>query len=226
MSGINKLKYKCLVLDHDDTVVNSTATIHYPAFIKVMKILRPKLKMTIDEFYEMNCHPGFVAFCKNVLKLNQEESAFEYQHWQDYVSCHIPKAYDWMKKIILKQKELGGYVCVASHSLKTNILRDYAENKLPMPDIVFGKELPLEKVKPSPFAINEILNTFKDLKRSDILVVDDLKPGYSMAKSGNVTFAAASWAHKVPEIDNFMKKNAKYYFNTPKALYNHLYSTD
>ena len=27
------MKYKCLVLDHDDTVVNSTATIHFPSFI-------------------------------------------------------------------------------------------------------------------------------------------------------------------------------------------------
>ena len=25
------MRYKCLVFDHDDTVVNSTATIHHPA---------------------------------------------------------------------------------------------------------------------------------------------------------------------------------------------------
>ena len=25
------MRYKCLVLDHDDTVVDSTASIHYPA---------------------------------------------------------------------------------------------------------------------------------------------------------------------------------------------------
>ena len=24
------MRYRCLILDHDDTVVNSTATIHYP----------------------------------------------------------------------------------------------------------------------------------------------------------------------------------------------------
>ena len=27
------MRYPCLVLDHDDTTVNSTATIHYGAFI-------------------------------------------------------------------------------------------------------------------------------------------------------------------------------------------------
>lgn len=26
------MTYPCLVLDHDDTVVNSTATVHYPCF--------------------------------------------------------------------------------------------------------------------------------------------------------------------------------------------------
>ncbi len=28
-----KLKYKCLVLDHDDTVMDSTRLIHHPAFL-------------------------------------------------------------------------------------------------------------------------------------------------------------------------------------------------
>ena len=33
------LKYPCLVLDHDDTVVRSTPTIHYPAFVETLKAL-------------------------------------------------------------------------------------------------------------------------------------------------------------------------------------------
>ena len=28
------LKYRCLVLDHDDTTVDSTATVHYPCFVE------------------------------------------------------------------------------------------------------------------------------------------------------------------------------------------------
>ena len=30
------MRYKCLVFDHDDTVVNSTATIHHPSFLKYL----------------------------------------------------------------------------------------------------------------------------------------------------------------------------------------------
>ena len=31
------LRYRCLVLDHDDTAVMSTPLIHYPAHVKAMK---------------------------------------------------------------------------------------------------------------------------------------------------------------------------------------------
>ncbi len=49
--GVNKMKYKCLVLDHDDTVVKSTPTIHYPSFIEAMKELRPQMEpYTLETF--------------------------------------------------------------------------------------------------------------------------------------------------------------------------------
>ena len=34
------LRYKCLVLDHDDTAVQSTPEIHYPAFCETVETLR------------------------------------------------------------------------------------------------------------------------------------------------------------------------------------------
>ncbi|WP_270639437.1 hypothetical protein [Longibaculum muris] len=70
------MKYKCLVLDHDDTIVNSTATIHYPAFIESLKILRPHLTLTLEEYFYYNFEPGFSAFCHDVLHLTQEEMEF------------------------------------------------------------------------------------------------------------------------------------------------------
>ena len=41
------LKYPCLVLDHDDTAVNSTATVHYPAFVAYMKKFHPDVRITL-----------------------------------------------------------------------------------------------------------------------------------------------------------------------------------
>ena len=33
---MNGLRKRCLILDHDDTVVDSTAHVHYPAFLAGM----------------------------------------------------------------------------------------------------------------------------------------------------------------------------------------------
>ena len=41
------MRYKCLVFDHDDTVVNSTATIHYPSFVAFLEEYYPGRKCKI-----------------------------------------------------------------------------------------------------------------------------------------------------------------------------------
>ena len=45
------MRYQCLVLDHDDTVVNSTASVNYPAFVQTLRTLRPDVHMTLDDFF-------------------------------------------------------------------------------------------------------------------------------------------------------------------------------
>ena len=35
------LKYPCLVLDHDDTVVASEIAVNYPCFLEALKKFRP-----------------------------------------------------------------------------------------------------------------------------------------------------------------------------------------
>ena len=45
------MTYPCLVLDHDDTVVNSTATVHYPCFAEYTAKFFPKAKRyTLEEY--------------------------------------------------------------------------------------------------------------------------------------------------------------------------------
>mgnify|MGYP007069902019 CR=1 FL=1 len=60
------LRYKVLVLDHDDTVVRSTPEIHYPAFVLNMKIIRPSLYITCDDFFRACFDPGFYAYCRGI----------------------------------------------------------------------------------------------------------------------------------------------------------------
>ena len=216
------LRYKCLVLDHDDTVMNSTAHVHHPSFLVALKELRPGLTMDLDTYFRINFDPGFLPYCENVLGFTPEEFDRELQIWQGYVKEHIPEAFAGVREIIEEQFARGGYVCVASHSFKHNILRDYAANGLPEPTLVYGWELPREKRKPDPYALDEIMRIL-ELRPDELLMVDDLKPGYDMAKQRNVPFAAAGWAYDVPEIRAFLQQNCPLYFDTPDALYRYLF---
>ena len=207
------MKYRCLVLDHDDTVVNSTATVHYPAFLAYMKHRRPQLRLSLDEYFSYNFHPGVIPMFRDICGLSEDEMQEEEAFWSDYVKTRIPEAYPGIRDILLRHKEQGGLICVCSHSFSHYIRRDYESNGLPMPDMIFGWDLEPEKRKPSTYSLLEIQKAFS-LRPSEMLVLDDLKPGYDMARAAGVSFAAAGWANDVPEIESFMRKNCDFYFKT------------
>lgn len=214
-------KYKCLVLDHDDTVVDSSASIHYPSFVEYLKIARPHLadKYTLEEYFEKNFHPGILELFTDEIGLNQNELEEEEAFWREYVKNHIPNAYPGISEIIADFKAMGGIVAVDSHSVTENIVRDYKANSLPEPHIIYGWDIPKEMRKPNPGTLFDLMGKY-GLKPEEILVVDDLKPGYDMAKAAGVDIAAAGWAHNVPEIADFMKKNCEYFCKSVEELRN------
>lgn len=213
------MKYKCIALDHDDTVVDSTRQIHYPAFMEYLKIIRPNISMTFEEYMRWNFHPGFLEFCYGKLNFTEKEMEEEVTFWADYVKKHVPVAYDGLKEILEKYKAAGGLICVVSHSLSENIYRDYKENNLPRPDEVYGWERPEEERKPSPFPLQQIMKKYS-LSADEMLMIDDLKPGCDMARKCNIDFAAASWAYELPEIHEYMLKNSDYYLEDVASLGN------
>lgn len=217
------MKYKCLILDHDDTVVNSTATIHHPAFLEALKVLRPGVTISLEDYFRENFHPGFIEYCTQKLGMTDEELDIEVGLWRDYVEKHVPKAYDGMKEIIERQKAEGGIVCVVSHSYDFNIKRDYEANGLLQPDMIFGWEYPPEYRKPSTYALEQIAEKYS-LKPEEMVMVDDLKPGYDMAKEFGAFFVGAGWANDVLEIREFMKKNSDVYFTKVSELKDFLFA--
>ena len=213
------MKYKCLILDHDDTVVNSTATIHFPCFMQYLSERYPHLypNYTLESYFIKNFHPGVVALFKDEIGLSDEELAEEEAYWEKYVESHIPKAYDGIGEIIAEFRRRGGRIVVDSHSFKKYIERDYRANSLPEPDLIYGWDIPKENRKPSPYTVIKTLELY-GLSPDEVIVVDDLKPGYDMARGAGVHFAAAGWAYDVPEIEDFMRKNCDFYLKTVKEL--------
>lgn len=110
------LRKKLLILDHDDTVVNSTADIHYPAYLQAMKCLRPGVSMSLDEYFIMNCDPGIFSYYQHVVKLTPEEMKQEFGIWRDIVRERIPHAFPDIRAVIDTQRALGGRICVVTHS--------------------------------------------------------------------------------------------------------------
>ena len=211
------MKYPCLVVDHDDTVVNSTATVHYPCFVQYTAQYFPDYHCTLEDYFLKNFDPGVVAFFRDEVGMSEAQMLQEQTYWNAYVQNHVPQAYPGMAEILWEQKRRGGRRCVVSHSYRDNILRDYRENGLPEPDAVYGWECPPERRKPNPWPLEQIMADF-GLEPGELLMLDDLKPGYDMARACGVPFAAAGWANDIPQIEGFMRKNCDYYFKTVPEL--------
>lgn len=216
------IKYRCLVLDHDDTAVMSTPDIHYPSFVQALRKLRPDEEpITLEEFITHCFNPGFAFLCDDILKMTREEQDYQYEVWYNNAKSIIPDFYPGIKELLVEFREAGGLITVVSHSDKENIERDYREKIGLVPDLIFGWEKEESRRKPSPYPLAEILRSF-NLKEWEALVVDDLKPGLMMAKSCGVDFAAAGWSHQIEEIRDYMKANSDYYFGTVEELKSYL----
>lgn len=218
------MKYKCLVLDHDDTVVGSTAEIHFPCFVEYLKITRPHLvcEWDLKTYLIKNFHPGITSILRDELMMDDAEIKREIDFWAAYVENHIPTAYEGIGDIISEFRARGGIIAVDSHSLMKYIKRDFDYNKLPTPDIIYSWDLPEEQRKPSPYTLFDLMKKY-GLSREEIIVVDDLKPGYDMARAAGVDFAAAGWAYDVAEIEDFMRKNCDYYLKQVSELHEILF---
>lgn len=215
------MKYKCLILDHDDTVVDSTATIHFPSFVAYLEIYRPSIakNYTFESYIRKNFSPGIISLFRDEVGLSDEEMKHEERFWLDFSEKIIPKAYNGIAEIISEFRARGGIIAVSSHSFEKNIKRDYRENGLPLPDVIYGWDLPREKRKPGTFTVDDLISRY-GFDRSEILMVDDLKPGLDMALSAGIDFAAAGWAYDVPEVEEYMRERATYYLDSVEALRN------
>lgn len=217
------LKYPCLVLDHDDTVVQSETTINYPYFCYILNQFRPGQTISLKEYLDGCCHLGFVKMCQKNYGFTEDELAQEYLGWKDYIKTHIPSPYPGIASLIQRQKAEGGLICVVSHSGEENITRDYLEHFKILPDEIFGWDLPEEKRKPAAYPLEQIMQNY-GLRPDELLVVDDLKPAYEMAAKVNVPIAFAAWSKlEQPEIYSQMSALCDFTFNTPSALEHFLF---
>ena len=217
------LKYPCLILDHDDTVVQSEATINYPYFCYILDQFRPGTTITLDQYIHGCCHQGFVEMCRKEYDFTDEELLQEYNGWKEYIKTHIPAPYAGIEAVIKRQKAEGGILCVVSHSGAENIKRDYREHFGLMPDDIYGWDLPEYQRKPNPYPLEQIMVKY-NLSPKQLLVVDDMKPAFDMASSVGVDIAFARWSKvEQPSISKEMSALCNYTFDSPEELEHFLF---
>jgi phosphoglycolate phosphatase/pyrophosphatase PpaX len=217
------LKYPCLVLDHDDTVVQTEKTIGYPYFCYILDQFRPGQTIDFSD-YVHDCHNyGFAEMCRRRWQFTPQELKAEYEGWMDYVMTHIPEIFPGIDRIIRRQKEEGGLICVVSHSSTRNITRDYRHHFGMLPDAIYGWELPPHQRKPNPWPLEDIMSRFA-LKPEDILVIDDMKLACLMAAPLGVKVCYAGWSGMgIQSLSYEMYHLCAFGFDTTDEMYRFLF---
>lgn len=217
------LKYPCLVLDHDDTVVQSEATVNYPFFCYILDQYRPGTRISLSQYTEGCFHLGFADMCRQWYGFTEQELVEEYAGWQEYIQDHIPAPFPGIAQVLHRQKQEGGLICVVSHSCMQNITRDYRTHFGLLPDAIYGWDLPEHQRKPSAYPLEQIMKTYH-LRPEQLLVVDDMKPAWEMARKVQVPIAFAGWGRQdCPELSQEMTRLCDFSFSTVQELENFLF---
>lgn len=217
------LKFPCLILDHDDTVVQSEATVNFPCFCEFLEQYRPGTNISLKEYVEGCSQMPFVQMCQSRFSMTEAEMDLEYQYWKNYAKNHIPAPFPGIREFLHNYRAKGGKVCVVSMSAQENILRDYMAHYDFEPDLVYGWDLPEECRKPSIWAIEQVKMNY-GFTSDQILVVDDMKFAVDMARNSGCPIAFAGWGRRdFPHICEEMEKLCDYSFYSVEELQNFLF---
>lgn len=217
------LKYPCLILDHDDTVVQSEATVNYPFFVEFLKEYRPGMTISAHEYISECYAPGYIPMCRQRFGFTDEELDIEYRAWKEHIRHHVPAPYPGIDKVLRRFKSEGGVIVVASQSAQENILRDYRQHFGMEPDAIYGWDLEPAHRKPSPYAIEQAVEKF-GFSKEQMLLIDDMKPAVEMARNGGVQIAFAGWGRKeFPKIRAEMERLCDFSFYSTEELENFLF---
>jgi beta-phosphoglucomutase-like phosphatase (HAD superfamily) len=214
------LRFPCLITDHDDTVVTSTPSIHYPAHVETMRRIRPGIApVDMETWFLKNFDPGIAEFLTDELGFSEDEVKAEYEIWRDFVRDRIPPFFPGMAETLADFREKGGKLVVVSHSEAETIERDYRSAALSsgrdglLPDLVFGWDFDPGKRKPNPYPVRAALERL-GLGPESALVLDDLKPGIEMGIAAGVKTAGAGWGHDIGAVRAWMSSRCDFYFGS------------
>jgi beta-phosphoglucomutase-like phosphatase (HAD superfamily) len=217
------MKYRCLILDHDDTVFDSGYSVHYQAFINTLRTLKPHLpEPDFIDFNRANFHLGFMRMCRELYGFDEHDFKEEYRIWKAYTQTHQASPFEGFHPLLNQFRSLGGRIAVASFSESSEIERDYRQHFNFEPDLIYAYDTHKAQLKPSSALIHDV-QTRWGLSGEDILVIDDNPIGQVMALKASVDFIYATWSHQDPILIRWIQERNAAYESDVFALHQHIF---
>eukprot|EP00727_Mastigamoeba_balamuthi_P014128 m51a1_g9338 hypothetical protein (240) ;mRNA; r:56484-57503 len=214
-------RYKCLVIDHDDTAVDSTPTTHFPAHLWAIEKMRPGApKLDFADYKVQIHHYGIGHVLAERYGMSDEEITAEYKLWREFVLPIVPKFFDGFGEMLRQHVANGGCFFVASLNEEVIVREHYdaAFHGEVVPSHIYGGcPNPPSQIKPSPWIIQDVMRR-TGLAAEDIAVLDDGMSGINMARAAGVTALGAGWSHDIEELHEDMRKQCDHYFTSIEEL--------
>ena len=226
------IRYKAIMIDHDDTTVDSTPKINYLSYVNfcntIMKDRTYYTMLNLQQWYELLWEDKYYDHIKNVMKLEKHELDLEYDMWLEFIKDKHPTFFPGFHEMLVEYKKRGGIIAIVSHCDEVAIRRHYAEyqceneNDRIVPDIVYGyiKGKP-ELNKPNVYPVEDFKKKF-NLKNEDICVIDDLSPGLIMGNNAGIDSIGVVYGEGHETIADKIKEISKYVFDSVDELSNFL----
>ncbi|ELP87272.1 hypothetical protein EIN_095090 [Entamoeba invadens IP1] len=214
-------RFKCLVIDHDDTSVDSTPKINYPCYLSFMREYAPSIPpASLTSFQNYLFDIGITKYYKDVARLPDHLIKYEAEYWQAYADSHDPPDFFPGFLDVLKHfKQLGGLVVVVSYCDKNNIARAYTKAGSFLPDKIFGCDSHNPKLsKPHKELLVSIMREF-NLRENEIVVIDDMSDGFRMADHfKGITKVGVTYGDGHEDIKDKMKGMCHFVATSVKEL--------
>lgn len=191
---MKKLKKRLLILDHDDTLMDSQHTVHYPIFLETLGMMRPKAPLpSFKEFVVLSNAYGFEAYIRRVYGFSDEEVEQEIAFWRTQVPLREAEIFPEVASVVTDYVQAGGILVVYSYSDSSMILDDYRRFFDFDPHDIIGYDNSLVFRKPARAPLLKMMHEF-DVKPSDCLLVDDMPMLIETAKRTNIDMVGANWS--------------------------------
>lgn len=191
---MKKLKKKCLILDHDDTLMDSQETVHYPIFLETLKIMRPHVTLpTFGEFVTRSNEFGFEGYIRKVYGFSEAEVETEINFWREQVPLRQAEIFSDVARVVADFVNLGGILVVYSYSDSSMILSDYQRHFDFIPHDIIGFDNDLSFRKPARVPLLTMMAKF-NLTPNECILVDDMPLLIETAQRTNIDMVGANWS--------------------------------